>query len=454
MSDTSIAAGRPRSQVEGQEPNPLRDVLERMDRAREHITKADPQLSDTIKALAERADRPGIMDNPSYRGRVAYALLDLEKLAGPVSNMPERLREEMTRLATSVAGLQNERLQELMRRTAEISDSGLVRDIRVVATDAAQRSVQDTAAIRDRVEVLENRARLSSGRAESSASGASPSERVPEFPASQTRGMPASATKSTPSTIAEMPNEQLPPQRPGNGTGPSQERGLARTAVQVRAPSLIGSIISAMRQADHQGSVHAALDPTPTPMRDRVSRFEQKLQEGRDENTLRGAEQSGRAAIEALQAFANGPGASIMNRIRDAAKADPGGMAGVMSEMRTGGVYADLRAQFDGAMQSEKGFAAAYDRAAAAAGQYARDRMAVDAVVAQRPTVEGLTGRFQKLDAQIGEAAGSTPSRSGGKSALEDLAEKAAELVSRAVDKVKSAISASPKASSSPSPNP
>jgi hypothetical protein len=206
-----------------------------------------------------------------------------------------------------------------------------------------------------------------------------------------------------------------------------------------------------MHHVNQQKAGQAGLDPTPTPMAERVSRFEQKLQEGREENMLRGAEQSGRAAVEALQAFANGPGASVMNRIRDAAKADPGGIAGVMSEMRAGGVYSDIRAQFDGAMQKEKGFAAAYDRAVAATGQYAKDRTAVEAIIAQRPEVEALTGRFQKLDAQIGEATANTPGRREGKSALEDIAEKAAELLSRAVDRVRSAFTASPRAGSGPS---
>ena len=163
MSDTTAAADPARRPMAEQDRNPLRDVVDRMDRAREHIGKADPQLSDTIRLLAERADRPGIMGNPVYRSRVAYALLDLEKLAGPVSNMPGPLRQEMTQLATSVTGLQNERLQDLMRKTPEIPDSGLVRDIRIVATDTAGRSSQDTSAIRDRVEVLENRARLNTG---------------------------------------------------------------------------------------------------------------------------------------------------------------------------------------------------------------------------------------------------------------------------------------------------
>ena len=446
MSDNTVATAPARPSAPEQERHPLREVVERMDRAREHIGKADPQLSDTIRILAERADRNGMMDNPTYRGRVAYALLDLEKLAGPVSNMPDALRQEMTQLATSVRGLQNDRLQDLMRKTAEIPDGGLVRDIRIIATDAAGRPSQDTAAIRERVEALENRVRLT---APTPQPASSVGPQVTQSPA------PLEAKdqqQKGPMESRVAPERPTPSQNVQSLSAAAQEPPAPQNSAQVRIPGLAASILSALHRPEQQRPV--SLDPTPTPMGERVTRFEQNLREGKEERTFRDAEQSGRAAVEAMQAFAQGPGASVMSRIRDAAKSDPSGMAGVMSEMRAGGVYADLRAQFDGAMVKEKGFAAAYDKASAAAGQYGKDRTAVDAIVAQRPDVDALTGRFQKLDAQIGEAAGSTPGRKEGKSALEDLAEKAAEVIARAVDKVRAAFSNSPRASNNPSPSP
>ena len=351
MSDTSVAADPARRPPAEQDRNPLREVVDRMDRAREHIGKVDPQLSDTIKALAERADRLGIMENPVYRGRVAYALLDLEKLAGPVSNMPEPLRQEMALLGTSVRGLQNERLQDLMRKTAEISDSGLVRDIRIVATDTAGRSSQDTSAIRERVEVLENKARLSSVVAAPALKEVSPSQQV-EAGLSVSDGPKRDQLGGTKpvSQFSQVPADQAIAREPAGAQSP-QPSG------QVRVPGLAASILSALHRPEQQRS--SSLDSTPTPMAERVTRFEQNLREGKEERAFRGAEQSGRAAVDAMQAFANGPGAGVMSRIRDAAKSDPSGMAGVMSEMRAGGVYADLRTQFDGAMVKEKGFAAA-----------------------------------------------------------------------------------------------
>ena len=139
MSDTAVTAER-QQRAEPQTRDPLRDVIERMDRVRAHVEQIEPHLSNTVAALAQRADRPGMVDNPSYRTRVAYALQDLEKTAGPVTKMPDQLRQELSRLATTMPGLQNDRLQELMRHTPAFQDLGLVRDIRIVASDTASRA--------------------------------------------------------------------------------------------------------------------------------------------------------------------------------------------------------------------------------------------------------------------------------------------------------------------------
>jgi hypothetical protein len=50
------------------------------------------------------------------------------------------------------------------------------------------------------------------------------------------------------------------------------------------------------------------------------------------------------------------------------------------------------------------------------------------------------------MDTQIGEAAAGTPSRRDGKSMVDDLTHKAAELLQRAVDAVKSVFNRSPSA--------
>lgn len=454
MSETQSFPDRPKAPQEQAAIDPLRDVIERMNRARDHIAKADPHLSDTIRLLSERADRPGLIAQENYRTRVAYALMDLEKLAGPVSNMPGTLRQEMDRLSTNVSGLQNERLGELMRMTPEIKDNGLVRDIRVTATETAQRDVQNGSVVRDRTEALEGRVRLTQT-----------GEVLVQASRQAEVGNDRSVT-GTPPAVSAGPKQEPPlglptiTDRPAQArpvASPDEKEGETRQGLNFRVPAtggVVSAIVSAIQNHSQRNAAARSLDPTPTPLSDRVNAYEQRLREGREENSFRSAEQSGRLAAEALQSFANGPGAGIMNRIRDAAKTDPSGLAGVISEMRAGGVYADLRTQFDGAMQREKGFAAAYDRATTATGQYAKDRVAVDAIATQRPDVETVTSRFQKLDGQVGAGASETPGRKEGTSALEDLAAKAAELFSRAVDRIRAALSPTARASSSASPTP
>jgi hypothetical protein len=155
-----------------------------------------------------------------------------------------------------------------------------------------------------------------------------------------------------------------------------------------------------------------------------------------------------------MEGFRNGEGAAVLNRIREAAKSDPGGMAGVLSEMREGGKFADLRQQFNTALSDERGAAAAYDRAAGALARYGEDRKAVEQVIAKRPDAANLSAKFETMDKEIGSAASDIPSRRDGKTMLDDLSKQVAEMLQRAVDSVKNLFrgaAAGPSAGISPS---
>ncbi len=175
----------------------------------------------------------------------------------------------------------------------------------------------------------------------------------------------------------------------------------------------------------------------------------------KDTKAVTRAEQQGQAALEALQGFQNNEGAGIMSRIREAARSNPGGMEGVISEMRPGGRFADLRTQFNNALDHDRGFSAAYEKASNALAQYGESRTAVDAIIAKAPN-QGLGARFEALDAQIGEAAGKTPSSRDGMSKLDDITKQLAEIFQRAVDGVKSMFNraAGAEATSRPGPSP
>lgn len=182
----------------------------------------------------------------------------------------------------------------------------------------------------------------------------------------------------------------------------------------------------------------------------RLQAFEKKLQRNKEDRALLRAEQSARAAFDALQGFRTGEAATVLSHIREAAKTDPGGMAGVLFEMRQGGRYADLRGQFNNALETRRGVTAAYDKAAAALAQYGNNRSTVDAIIAKRPDAINLSAKFEALDAEIGEAASSTPSRRDGKSMVDDLAKHIAELLSRAIDSVRSKFSRAAAAAAAP----
>lgn len=153
-----------------------------------------------------------------------------------------------------------------------------------------------------------------------------------------------------------------------------------------------------------------------------------------------------------MKEFSDGPGSVLMSRIRDASKTDPEGMAGVLAEMREGGRYAGLRQDLNVALQHQK-FAASYDRALSAVTTFGGDRAEVDKIAAQRADATAVSGRFQKLDAEVGKAASELPSRSEGKSFVNELSERTQEAVMKAVEVVTNAINRL-RTPSSPSPSP
>ena len=210
--------------------------------------------------------------------------------------------------------------------------------------------------------------------------------------------------------------------------------------------------MSALRK--EEPTTPAPWDKQLTPLKSRVAQYVERAQANEEEVSLRAAERSGQAAVQALQAFATGPGASIMSKIQAASKADPDGAAGVAAGMREGGPYADLRRTFNADLLKEKGLVTALDRASAAVKQYGVDRTVADGIAAGRAEATTITARFAKLDAEVGKAASETPSRKDGKSQMEELGEKAAELASKAIDAVKAAFKRTPSAGQQPSAGP
>jgi hypothetical protein len=454
--------GVPRDAAAGGQ-DAIHDLVARLDRDAARLVDKDPDLSRTIRKLAEVIERPGRSEDPAYRTRVAYALQDMEKLAGPIGSVPSALREEMSRLAITAPGLRNERLQEMMRATPAMDDPKLIREVRGLAASVARETGdQNSQAMRDRIDALENKIRLSpSGpgvvpAGQSSKATDAPPGGTPERPSAEPAAERVQARRSP--GMQAGPEGQLPRWNdrvappPASPAPPEQ----AQAQVAVRGPGVIAQALGVLARSARQES--PGWERQPTSIVDRSERHEQAFQQRRDDAAIRGAEQSQRAALDALQAYANGPGASILTKIQDAAKTEPGGVQGVLAEMREGGRFAGLRAQLNSDLVAERGAAAAYDRIAASLQQYGADRAAIGAVGTRPNAAAALDARFEKLDADIGRAAAVIPSRSDGKSLLDDVGDKLREVLDRAVSAVKSvftpAADKSARASPGPSPSP
>ena len=435
---TAAGAQAPSKATGDKAKEPLRELIDKLGRTQEMVARVDPALAATIRGITDTAGIPGRVEEPMFRTKVAYALQDAEKLVGPVVNLPQGVREEMTRLAATSPGLQNERMQDLMRSTAAMDDRGLVRVIRRDAAEIARAGDQTSPDMQSKVEALENRARLSP------IGMRSPTAEDAVQPATH-----AGATVKATERAVEASSRQVPD--PLQNTA-SQQQLAVKQGAQQQGLGATFAIMSALRKPEPTSP--APWDQQLTPLKGRVARYMETAQANEEEASLRGAERSGQAAVEALRAFANGPGASIMSKIQAAGKTDPDGAAGVAAGMREGGPYADLRQTFYAGLLREKGLASALDRASAAVSQYGADRTVADGIAAGRADTTAITARFAKLDAEVGKAASETPSRKDGKSQMEELGEKAAELASKAVEAVRAAFKRSPGPGQQPSAGP
>ena len=430
---------------EAKAKEPLRELIDKLGRTQEMVARVDPALAATIRGITDTVNMPGRVEEPMFRTKVAYALQDAEKLVGPIVNLPQGVREEMTRLASTSPGLQNERMQELMRSTATMDDRGLVRVLRRDAAEIARASDQASPDMQSRVEVLENRTRLSPvGKAASEAAAGSATAGEAAQPASQ-----AGSTVKATERAVEVSSRQ--------GPGPLPETANPREVIVKQGEQQQGlgatfAIMSALRKPEPTSP--APWDQQLTPLKGRIAQFVEKAQANEEEAGLRAAERSGQAAVQALRTFANGPGASIMGKIQAAGKTDPDGSAGVAAGMREGGPYADLRHTFNASLLQEKGLASALDHVSAAVSQYGAARTVADGIAAGRADATAITARFAKLDAEVSKAASETPSRKDGKSQMEELGEKAAELASKAVEAVRAAFKRTPGPEQQPSAGP
>ncbi len=427
----------PTNQQQTPQRDATRELLDTLALSYGRVSQIDRLTAQAIQEVVRQGSDPARHADTAFRHQLAYTVQDTEKALRTPISMPAELRIEMVDRAGSAPGLENERMLALMRSTANIGDRNLIRDIRSEGANIGLNADQNRAPTISTIETLENRARLAPRTPENSPQG--------EQTARQERS-------ASPASLAEAERRHAPNENDQKQSQQQQQPAnvtIHRTAVDVLLDGMRGAVEGI------RGTGTPPWEPPHTPMKARFAEFEERMRGEKDTKAVTRAEQQGQAALEALQGFQNNEGAGIMSRIREAARSNPGGMEGVISEMRPGGRFADLRTQFNNALDHDRGFSAAYEKASNALAQYGDSRTAVDAIIAKAPN-QGLGARFEALDAQIGEAAGKTPSSRDGMSKLDDITKQLAEIFQRAVDGVKSMFNraAGAEATSRPGPSP
>jgi hypothetical protein len=174
------------------------------------------------------------------------------------------------------------------------------------------------------------------------------------------------------------------------------------------------------------------------------------MQARRDAEEIKGASQAGTAVLASLQALERQETTGILMKIRDAASAN-GGIEHVLSEMRPGGTFADLRKEFNVALSHDEGFAAAYEKATGALSSYAETRAGM--ISAPPPRADVNLGRLETLDQEIGAAAKALPGLKNGKNVLDEALEGGKEAVEKAFTALRQAFTGDAEVRG-PSPSP
>ena len=173
-------------------------------------------------------------------------------------------------------------------------------------------------------------------------------------------------------------------------------------------------------------------------LRDKLGVFTaDRMQARRDADEIKGVTQSGAAVLASLEALERQETTGILMKIRDAANAN-GGMERVLSEMRPGGAFEDLRKEFNVALSHDEGFAAAYEKATGALSSYAETR--AEMISAPRPRADINLARLETLDQEIGAAAKTLPGLKDGKNALDEALEGGKEAVEKAFTAIRQAF--------------
>ena len=268
----------------------------------------------------------------------------------------------------------------------------------------------------------------------------------PPSPAAPAAVSKAATSNAAASSVARAPTPSLLDRLAVKSILDNLRRPEARAAAPQTAPTP-GATAAASAAPDAKAK---AASPSGG-LRDKLGVFTaDRMQARRDVEEIKAASQAGTAVLASLQALERQETTGILMKIRDAASAN-GGIEHVLSEMRPGGAFADLRKEFNVALSHDEGFAAAYEKAIGALSSYAETRAGT--ISAPPPRADVNLGRLETLDQEIGAAAKTLPGLKEGKNALDEALEGGKEAVEKAFTAIRQAFTRDAEVRG-PSPSP
>jgi len=268
----------------------------------------------------------------------------------------------------------------------------------------------------------------------------------PPAPAAPAAVSKAATSNAAASSVARAPTPSLLDRLAVKSILDNLRRPEARAAAPQTAPTP-GATAAASAAPDAKAK---AASPSGG-LRDKLGVFTaDRMQARRDAEEIKGASQAGTAVLASLQALERQETTGILMKIRDAASAN-GGIEHVLSEMRPGGAFEDLRKEFNVALSHDEGFAAAYEKATGALSSYAETRAGM--ISAPRPRADINLAHLETLDQEIGAAAKALPGLKDGKNVLDEALEGGKEAVEKAFTAIRRAFTGDAEVRG-PSPSP
>lgn len=461
--------------------NPYQQVLDEIGKSVANLpdTGENRKLSQRVNDLFERSKQPGALNDMATQQEIAWAMADTERATGIRTNVSDQIRDQLLTLAVSIQGLNDPSVVRLMKYTNRLDSQDTVDQIRDFAVRIAPNKAPQVGSgdklLLDRLEqrVLDEslnqptqRQSLSRDQSVEAQQSARLTQQNRQYQTVEARAQNAPTPTETAGASAGQGTTQRPVVQattanvkvtPGASTGPGWLEGIANRVKQSPLFSGPAPRASNSNGADPTATNDPAAAPAPTqPAPYADTSFDHKGAVAGIERDLivEGVTAAAVTAAQAMTSLRQMMG-GIGQKIDAAAENDPGGYANVISGMKPGGQYAELRSELDAQIQQSQGFAGTYQQATDALQNYSTNRVSAEQWFRNNAMkVSELDKDLAPAEKGLFESLQKTPGLTSGLSMLDEMATKFGEAIMQIIDRARTALGFGPGVSNDPSPSP